>query len=46
MTGETVSTAELQRDKVHAAKVRKTKEKSIFTSAFKTDLPPILGGLG
>ena len=46
MTGEMVSTAELQQDKVHAAKVRKTKEKSIFTSAFKIDMSPILGGLG
>ena len=44
-TGETVSTAESQRGEAHAAKVRKTKEKSIAVSAFKTDVPPIMGGL-
>ena len=44
-TGEKVSTSESQRDGVHAAKVHKTKEQSIIY-AFKTDVPPILGGLG
>ena len=41
-----VFTAESQRDEVHVAKLRKTKEKSIVILAFKTDVPPILGGLG
>ena len=45
-TGETASAADSHRDEVHVAKVRKTKEKSIFIPAFKTDVPPILGGLG
>ena len=45
-TGETVSTTESQQDEVHVAKVRKTKEKSIVISSLKTDVPPILGGLG
>ena len=46
VTRETVLTAELQRDEVHAAKVRETKDQSIVISAFKTNVPPILGGLG
>ena len=46
VTGETVSTLESQRDEFHAAKVRKTKEKFIFISTLKTDVPPLLGGLG
>ena len=46
ITGETVSTAESQQDEVHAAKVRKTKGKSIIILAFKTDVLPILGGFG
>ena len=41
-----MSTAYLQRDEVDAAKVRKTKDKSIVISDFKIDVPPILGGLG
>ena len=45
-TGGEVSTSESQQDKVHAEKVWKTKEQSIFTLVFKTDVPPILGGLG
>ena len=44
VTGDTVSTAESQQDEVHAAKVCKTKEQLIVISAFKTDVPPILGG--
>ena len=32
VTGETVSTAESHREKVHVAKVRKTKYQSIFIS--------------
>ena len=46
VTGESVSTLESHRDKVHATKVRKTKEQYTFISDFKTDIPPILGGLG
>ena len=38
-----MSTAESQRDEVHAAKVPK-KEKYIFISAFKNDVSSILGG--
>ena len=45
MTGETISTSESQRDKVHVAKVRNTKEQKIM-SAFKTYVPPSMGGLG
>ena len=45
VTEENISTLESQRDKVHAAEVRKTKEQYIFISDFKTDIPPILGGL-
>ena len=37
---------ESQRDEVHAAKFRNTKEQYIVISAFNTDTPPILGGLG
>ena len=37
---------ESHRDEVHAAKVSKTKEQSIVISSFRTDIPPILGGLG
>ena len=37
---------EYQRNEVHAAKVRKTKDQSIFISEFKTDISPIMGGLG
>ena len=44
--GETVLTAESQKYEFHAAKVRKKKDQSIFISAFKTDVPNILGGLG
>ena len=43
---ETVSTAESQRDEVSASKVRKTRYQCIIISAFKTDVPPILGGFG
>ena len=39
-------TAGYQRDEFHASKVRKTKWQSIFISSFKTDMLPILGGLG
>ena len=46
VTGYTVSTEELQRDEVRAAKVHNTKEQYIVFLAFKTDVPPILGGLG
>ena len=46
LTRETVSTAEYQRDEVHATKIRKTKEKSIIVLVFKMDIPPMLGGLG
>ena len=46
MTGDTVSNAELQKYEVHVAKVMKTKDKSIFTSGFKIDMSPTLGGLG
>ena len=45
LTGETILTADSQRDKVHAGNMHKTKEKSILISSLKTDLPPILGGL-
>ena len=45
VAGETVSTLGYQSYKVHAAKVGKTKDKSIFVSAFRTDIPPIMGGL-
>ena len=45
LTGETVFTAESQRDEVHASKVRKTKKQSIVISVFKTDAPTILGVL-
>ena len=44
--GKTVSNVESQRYEVHVSKVRKTKEKSIVISDFKTDVLPILGGLG
>ena len=40
-----MSTAESQRDEVHAAKVRKTKEQLMFIFAFRTDVPLIVGGL-
>ena len=40
-----MSTAEYQRDEVHATKIRKTKEKSIIVLAFKMEIPPMLGGL-
>ena len=46
VTGETVSTAELQRDEFHASKVWKTKDQLIVITAFKTGVPPILGVLG
>ena len=46
MTGEMVLTADFQRDEVNAAKLRKTKKKYIVILALKTDMPPILGGLG
>ena len=46
VTGDTVLTADSQQDEVHADKVRKTKEGSIVISAFKKDMPPILGGFG
>ena len=39
-----MSTTELQRVKLHASKFQK-KEQYIVISAFKTYLPPILGGL-
>ena len=44
--GETVSTTESQRDEVHAANVRNTKNQYIVISDFNTDIPPILRGLG
>ena len=44
--GETVSTAESQRDEFHAAKARNTKVQLITTSAFNMDVMHILGGLG
>ena len=44
--GEKVSTAEYQRDEVHAEKVRKKKEQSIVILVFETYIPPIMGGLG
>ena len=40
VTGEAVSTAESQRDAVHAEKGRK----KFDISAFKTDVPMVLGG--
>ena len=46
VTGETVLTTESQQDEFHADMVHKTREKSIAISDFKTDIPPILGGLG
>ena len=46
VAGGAVSTAESQRDEVHASKVRKTKKQSIVISVFKTDAPTILGVLG
>ena len=46
LTRETVSTAEYQRDEVHAEKVRKKKEQSIVILVFETYIPPIMGGLG
>ena len=45
VTGETVSKTESQRDDANASKVCKTKYKSNVISAFKTDVPPILGDL-
>ena len=44
--GDTLQTVESQRDEVHAAKIRKTKDQSIVISEFKTDISPIMGGLG
>ena len=44
--GEKMHNSESQRDEVHVDKVWKTKEELIIISAFKTDVPPILGGLG
>ena len=41
-----MSTAEPQRDEIHADKARKTKENSIIISALKTHVPPIIGGMG
>ena len=46
VAGGAVSTAESQRDEVHASKVWKMREQSIVVLAFKTDMPPILGRLG
>ena len=46
MTGGAVSTTEFQRNEVHAAKVRKTKEQSIVILVFKTYVSTILGGGG
>ena len=43
--GKTVYILDSQRDKVYAANIRKTKEQYIVISAFKTDIPPIMGGL-
>ena len=45
VTVKTVLTAKSQQDGLHAAKVHNTKEQPIVISAFKTDMPPILGGL-
>ena len=46
MTGDTVSTVESQRYKVHTTKVRRTKDQSIFISDLKTYVLLILEGLG
>ena len=46
VTGDTESTSESQRDKVHSTKVRKAKYQYIVIPTFKTDIPPILVGLG
>ena len=45
VTRETVLTSESKRDEVHTDKVRKTKDQMIVISDFKTDVPPIMGGL-
>ena len=45
VTWETVLTVESQKDDVHDSKEKKRKEQSIFVSAFKIDVPPILGVL-
>ena len=41
-----MSTVESQRDEVHGEKVSNKNEKSIVISAFNTDIPTVLGGLG
>ena len=41
-----MSTVESKYDEVYEDKVKKTKANSIKISAFKTHVPPILGGLG
>ena len=37
---------ESKRDEVNATKARKTKDQSIIISVFKTDVTPIIGGIG
>ena len=44
--GKTVCILDSQREKVYVTKIRKKKEQYTFISDFKTDIPPILGGLG
>ena len=39
-------TADSQRNDVNVAKVRKMRDRYIIIFDFKTDVPPILGGLG
>ena len=46
VTGEKVSTAESQRDKLHTSKVRKNKDQFIIISAFEADINPIMGRMG
>ena len=43
--GETVIPSESQLDEMHYAKFRNTKEQSIVIYYFKSNIPPILGGL-
>ena len=40
-----MSTEDHKRDEVHADRGRKKKDQSIVISEFKTDIPPIMGGL-
>ena len=46
MTGETVSNTESQKDELHAAKFRNTKEQSIVIYSLKTDMTTVEKGLG